>query len=79
MSIISIILPAGYEDAEAFAKDCGVELWSSNNLSHLKNLTSQLRTFLIDNKPVQAFISLQMLEQEIMRICHITERKGGES
>ena len=70
--IISIVLPDGYENAEAFAKACGVKIWHSDTLSRLNNLLRQMRSYLIGNSPVQAFLLLQLIDEEI-------ERKTNES
>ncbi len=53
--IVSIVLPDGYEDAEEFAKDCGVEIWHSHTLRYLSNVLNRIRSELLQNKPVQAY------------------------
>lgn len=63
--VISIVLPDGYEDASAFAKDCGVELWHSNTLQHLFNVLNRIGDELLKNHPVQAYNLLDDAQAEI--------------
>lgn len=64
--LVTVVLPEKFEgDYEAFAAAHELEIWHSDVLKPTLRLLQNVRSALIENKPVMAYNSLRMLEDEI--------------
>lgn len=68
--IITVVMPEGYDgnNYEKFGKEYGLEVWHSHTLAYPNNIVRQIRSALMENKPIQAYELSKVLENELKSI-----------